>query len=55
MWELKTKSFHALEPVQYPPLNGPSRTFTSMLIATSVTKSPGIVEKFLPPKLALVT
>ena len=54
MCELKTISFHASKLVLYPPLVGPPRTFTSLLIVTSVTKSPGILEKFLPTKLAPV-
>ena len=52
MRELRAKSFSASKLVLYPPLIGPPRIFTSLLIVTSVTKSNGIVEKFLPLKLA---
>ena len=52
MWELRTKPFSASKLVLYPPIIGTPRTFASLLIVTSITKSPGIVENLLPLKLA---
>ena len=43
------KSFSASIEVLYPPLIGPS--LTSLLMVTSVTKSPGIVENLFPLRL----
>ena len=45
------KSFSALIEALWPPLIGPLMILTPLLIATSVTKSPGIVEKLLTLRL----
>ena len=45
------KSFSALIAVLYPPLMGPPLTLTSLLMVTSVTKPPGIVEYLFPLRL----
>ena len=46
------KLFSALIEVIYPALIGPSLTLTFLLMVTSVTKSPGIMENLFPLKLA---
>ena len=51
IWELRTEPFSASKLILYPPLIGPPCSFISLLIVTFATKSPGIVENFLPLKL----
>ena len=46
------KSFSASLEVLYPPLIGPPLTLTSLLMATSLTKSTRIVENLFPLTLA---
>ena len=46
------KSFSASKEVLYPSLIGPPVTLTSLLMITSVTKSPGTVENIFALRLA---
>ena len=46
------KSLSALIEALYPPLIGSPLALTSLLMATAVTKSPGIVENLFPLRLS---
>ena len=52
IWELRMKSFLVSIEVLYPLLRGPPLTLTSLLMVTSVTEFPGIVESSFPLRLA---
>ena len=51
-WKFRMKSLSALIEALYPPLIGSPLALTSLLMATAVTKSPGIVENLFPLRLS---
>ena len=52
IWKFRMKSFSASTEVLYSHLIGPPVTLTSLLMVTSLTKSPRIIENLFPLWLA---